>query len=192
MASSRHGVHGHFPGDRHTGTDQYGDDYNELDRREDAIPEPDDVDDTQPQPPGSEWLDERGEHGLPTWVDDPAKVAAVEKHIAETPPEPLTPGEQAEQAALDELATLRKRVGILRKQEIRYYAKELTRAISEHLERLNVDVPISVNVGPAPQGADLRYAALLPGHARVTAATTKRWPKLSRPLPRRGGGPALP
>ena len=57
--------------------DIYDDAYDELDRREHEVPAPDDLDATPP--PGSEWLDERDEHGLPAWLDDPEKVSAVEK-----------------------------------------------------------------------------------------------------------------
>jgi hypothetical protein len=137
--------------------DPYADAYYELGRREDEIPEPDDVDYDRPQPPGFEWLDERDEHGRLTWPDDPAKVAAVEKHNAETPPEPLTAGEQAQQDAFDHIAALRKRLDNLRHTELSTYAEALTRAITSQLARLNFNVPVHVTVGVVPNGADLRY-----------------------------------
>jgi hypothetical protein len=95
--------------------DIYDDAYDELDRREDEVPAPDNVDATPP--PGFEWLDERDEHGLPAWLDDPEKVSAVEMLNAELKDRPLTPGEQAERQALVRIAALRERLDALRRAD---------------------------------------------------------------------------
>ena len=108
--------------------DPYPDAFDELDRRADEIPEPDDVPD-DPPPPGMEWLTERDEHGWSAWMSDPAKVAAFEKCRAETPPRPATPGEQAEQDALNHLATLREMLDQLRRSELERYADALRAAV---------------------------------------------------------------
>jgi hypothetical protein len=106
--------------------DIYDDAYDELDRREDEVPAPDDLDVTPP--PGFEWLDERDEHGLPAWLYDPAKVSAVEKLNAELKDRSLTPGEQAERQALDRIAALRERLDVAALGRTRRVRRELTRA----------------------------------------------------------------
>jgi hypothetical protein len=146
-------------------SDPYDDAFHELDRREDEVPEPDDVPD-EPTPPGFEWLNDRDEHGLPTWMDDPEKVAAVQRHVAETPPRPLTPGEQTQQETLNRIAALRERLDELRRAELSAYAQNLTRAITDKLEQFELTVPVNVSVGMAPNGADLRYGTTpLPGES---------------------------
>ena len=143
--------------------DPYPAAYNEIDRRECEVPEPDDVED-EPAPPGMEWLNDRDEHGLLTWVNDPAKVAAFEKYRAETPARPLTPGEQAQEDALNHLAALREKLDQLRRAELQSYADSLSAAITTRLGQLNLNVPIDVTVALAPNDADLRYGTTpLPG-----------------------------
>ena len=143
--------------------DPYPAAYDEIDRRECEVPEPDDVED-EPAPPGMEWLNDRDEHGLLTWVNDPAKVAAFEKYRAETPARPLTPGEQAQEDALNHLAALREKLDQLRQAELQSYADALSAAITRRLDQLHPDVPIQVTVAPAPNDADLRYGTTpLPG-----------------------------
>lgn len=68
----------------------------ELYERQDAIPQPDDVDYT----PAFDWLADSG------WINDPEKVAAVEKLNAELAARPPTPGQLAEQAAVGEVDEL--------------------------------------------------------------------------------------
>ncbi len=127
------------------------------------VPEPDDVED-EPTPPGLEWLNDRDEHGLLTWVNDPAKVAAFEKYRAETPARPLTPGEQAQEDALNHLAALREKLDQLRRAELQSYADSLSAAITTRLDQLNLNVPIHVTVALAPNDAHLRYGTTaLPG-----------------------------
>lgn len=143
--------------------DPYPDAFYELDRREDEIPEPDDISD-EPPPPGMEWLTDRDEDGLATWVKDSAKVAAFEAYRAETPARPPTPGEQAQEAALDHLAALRINLGQLRSNELQSYAESLHAAITRRLNQLQLNVPIRVTVAPALNDADLRYGTTpLPG-----------------------------
>lgn len=152
--------------------DPYPAAYDEIDRRECEVPEPDDVED-EPAPPGMEWLNDRDEHGLLTWVNDPAKVAAFEKYRAETPARPLTPGEQAQEDALNHLAGLREKLDQLRRAELQSYADSLSAAITTRLDQLNLNVPIRVTVALAPNDADLRYGTTpLPGdsYARIDAA----------------------
>lgn len=147
-------------------TDPYPDAYDELNHREDEIPEPDDVPD-EPPPPGMEWLNERDEAGLFTWVDGPAKVTAFERHRAETPPPTLTPGKQAQKDALEHLAALRNKLGRLRTTELQSYADSLRAAITRRLDQLNLNVPIHVTVTPAPNDEDLRYGTTpLPGQSQ--------------------------
>jgi hypothetical protein len=68
-----------------------------------------------------------------------------------------TPGEQAQQQALDSLAALRKTLDELRREELQAYADTLTAAITARLRALNLHVPIRVTVAAAPNGADLQY-----------------------------------
>jgi hypothetical protein len=144
--------------------DPYDDAFYELDQRESVIPEPDDVSDEPPA--GMEWLHDRDEHGLASWINDPDKVAAYEKYRAETPPGPLTPGEQAQQSALNHIAALRKTLNDLRRIERQTYAESLTAAITERLQRLDLNVAIHVTVAVAPNDADLHYGTTpLPGES---------------------------
>ncbi len=125
--------------------DPYPDAFYELDRREDEIAEPDDLPD-EPPPAGMEWLTDRDEDGLFTWVNDPAKVAAYEAYRAETPALPPTPGEQAQEAALNQLAALRINLGRLRTTELESYAESLHAEITRRLNQLKLNVPIHVTV----------------------------------------------
>jgi transcriptional regulator with XRE-family HTH domain len=147
-------------------SDPYDDALDELDRREYEVPEPDDVPD-EPPPPGLEFLNDRDEQGLPTWMGDPEKVAAVQRHIAETPPAPLTAGEQAQQDALNRIASLRERLDALRRAELSAYAENLTRAITAKLDELELNVPISVTINPSPPiSQELRHGTTpLPGES---------------------------
>jgi transcriptional regulator with XRE-family HTH domain len=152
--------------------DPYDDAFYDLDQRESEIPEPDDVPD-EPPPAGMEWLLDRDKHGLATWMNDPAKVAAYEKYRAETPQQPLTPGEQAQEDALNHIAALREKLDHLRRAELERYADSLTTAITAQLDQLGLNVPIQVRVAPAPNDADLRSGTTpLPGdsYSRIDEA----------------------
>jgi hypothetical protein len=119
------------------------------------------------------WMADRNEHGLAAWLNDPAKVAAVEKYIAETPPRPRTPGEQAQEDAFKYIAVLREKLGQLRRTELATYAHALTAAITVRLDQLDLNVPIHVTVTVAPNDVDLRYGTTpLPGenYNRIDAA----------------------
>jgi len=97
-------------------------------------------------------------------MSDPAKVAAFEKYRAETPPRPLTPGEQAEQDALNHLAAQREMFDQLRRAELERYADALRAAITTKLDQLDLDVPIHVRISMAPDDGNLRYGTTpLPG-----------------------------
>jgi hypothetical protein len=92
---------------------------------------------------------------------------------AETPPQPPTPGEQAQQVALDRITALREQLTALRLAELSTYAEHLTRAITAKLEQLDLNVAVNVTVGMAPDGADLRYGTTpLPGdsYSRIDEA----------------------
>jgi transcriptional regulator with XRE-family HTH domain len=152
--------------------DPYAEAFYKLDQRELDVPEPDDVPD-EPPPPGMEWVLDRDEHGLAAWINDPAKVAAYQKYVAETPPQPRSPGEQAQEDALNRLAGLRESLDQLRRAELQSYADSLSAAITARLGQLNLDVPIQVTVRVAPNDADLRYGTTpLPGdsYSRVDEA----------------------
>ena len=95
--------------------DIYDDAYDELDRREDEVPAPDNVDATPP--PGFEWLDERDEHGLPSVVGRSGEGLGRRKLNAELKDRPLTPGEQAERQALVRIAELREPLDALRRAD---------------------------------------------------------------------------
>jgi hypothetical protein len=143
--------------------DLYPEAFYELDQRQLDIPEPDDVAD-EPPPPGMEWVLDRDEDGLAAWINDPVKVAAYQQYVAETPPPPLTPGEQAHEDALNHIAALREKLDHLRRAELQTYADSLSAAITARLGQLPLDVPIHMTVGVAPNDADLRYGTTpLPG-----------------------------
>lgn len=145
--------------------DPYLDAFDEIDQRELDIPEPDDIPD-EPPPPGMEWLHDRDEHGLAAWINDPDKVAAYQRWHAEQPPYEPTPGEQAQQQALDSLAALRDTLEELRREELHAYADSLTAAITDRLRTLNLHVPIRVTVIAAPNGAKHQYGTTpLPGES---------------------------
>jgi hypothetical protein len=119
----------------------------ELYERQDAIPEADDVDNT----PAFDWLADPG------WINDPDKVAAVEKLQAEIAARPPTPGQQAEQAAVDEFNERCARLDAQHYQELSTYAQNLAAAIGERLAQLNLGVPIDITITTARAGAELRY-----------------------------------
>jgi hypothetical protein len=121
----------------------------DLYERQDAIPQPDDVDYT----PAFDWLADPG------WINAPEKVAAVEKLNAELGARPPTPGQLAEQAAVAEVDELCARLNAQHQPELSSYARNLTAAIREGLVRLNLGVPIDIDVTTAPTAAELRYGA---------------------------------
>jgi hypothetical protein len=71
----------------------------------------------------------------------------------------------AQQNALNRIGALRERLDALRRAELSTYAEHLTRAITDKLGQLNLNVPVSVSIGIAPPGShELRYGTTpLPG-----------------------------
>ena len=113
-----------------------------------------------------EWILDRDEHGLAAWINDPAKVTAYQQYIAERPPQPLTPGEQAQEDAFKHIAALREKLDELRRTELETYASTLSTAIAARLHALDLNVPIHVTVTVAPNDADLRNGTTpLPGES---------------------------
>jgi hypothetical protein len=153
----------------------------ELYERQDAIPEADDVDNT----PAFDWLTDPG------WINDPEKVAAVEKLQAEIAARPPTPGQQAEQAAVDAINERCARLDAQHQRELSTYAQNLVAAIGERLTQLNLGVPIDITITTARAGADCDTAPL-PCPPRPATPSMKPSRPPSRPRQHQLTSPALP
>lgn len=150
------------------GTDaQYREAEDELARREESIPLPDDL------PPGPfrpddprlvdvDWLtvDEQGYlvvTGKAGWGDDPADIALLTELQREAAnSRPPTAGEIAYEQAHSAIAALSDTLAAQEQQEYADYAQRLTAAVRSRLERLELPTPIIVDItvaGGSPRGS---------------------------------------
>jgi transcriptional regulator with XRE-family HTH domain len=162
--------------------DEYRDVEMELSRREEAIPQPDDL------PPGPfspddpriaavDWIsvDENGYlvvKGKAGWGDDPADIALLtELHEEAQASRPPTPGEIAYDEAHEAIAGLWDALAEQERREYTDYAERLTSAVQARLAALDLPTPVSVNITVAPEGArssdefDDHAPATYPRHA---------------------------
>lgn len=136
----------------------------ELSRREEAIPEPDDL------PPGPftpddpriaavDWIsvDEHGYlvvSGKLGWGNDPADIALLaELHAEAQAARPPTAGEIAYDEAHEAAADLWDALADQERREYADYARNLTAAIQTRLAALNLPVPVTISIGLAPEDA---------------------------------------
>jgi hypothetical protein len=148
--------------------DDYRDAELELTRREEAIPEPDDL------PPGPfspddpriaavDWVsvDENGYLVVAAkagWGDDPADIALLtelhEEAQASAPPHRLaTAGEIAYDEAHDAISALWDALAAQERREYTEYATNLTAAVQSRLAALELPTPVTVSITLAPEGA---------------------------------------
>jgi transcriptional regulator with XRE-family HTH domain len=147
--------------------DDYRDAELELTRREEAIPEPDDL------PPGPfspddariaavDWIsvDEKGYlvvAAKPGWGDDPADIALLtelhEEAQASAPPyRPATAGEIAYDEAHEAISALWDALAAQERREYTEYATNLTAAVQSRLAALELPTPVTVSITLAPEG----------------------------------------
>jgi hypothetical protein len=136
----------------------------ELSRREEAIPEPDDL------PPGPfspddpriaavDWIrvDDNGYlvvDGKAGWGDDPADIALLtELHEEARTSRPPTPGEIAYDEAHEAITDLWDALAEQERREYTDYAVRLTSAVQARLAPLDLPTPVTVNITLAPEGA---------------------------------------
>ena len=136
----------------------------ELSRRQEAIPQPDDL------PPGpfspddpriaaADWIrvDEHGYlvvEGKAGWGDDPADIALLtELHEEAQTSRPPTPGEIAYDEAHDAITNLWDALAEQERREYTDYAERLTTAVQARLAALKLPTPVTVNITLAPEGA---------------------------------------
>jgi transcriptional regulator with XRE-family HTH domain len=160
-----------------TSYDDYRDAELELSRREEAIPEPDDL------PPGpftpddpriaaADWIsvDEQGYlvvEAKAGWGDDPADIALLaELHEEARTSRPPTPGEIAYDEAREAITDLWDALVEQESREYTDYAERLTSAVQARLAALDLPTPVTVNITLAPEGA--RSSADVDDHAPVT------------------------
>lgn len=144
--------------------DEYRDAELELSRREEAIPEPDDL------PPGPftaddpriaavDWIsvDEQGYlvvEGKAGWGDDPADIALLaELHEEARTSRPPTPGEIAYDEAHEAITDLWDTLAEQERREYTDYAANLTAAVQSRLAALDLPTPVTVNITLAPKTA---------------------------------------
>lgn len=144
--------------------DEYREAELELSRREEAIPEPDDL------PPGpftpddpritaANWLsvDEHGYlvvTGKAGWGNDPADIALLaELHAEAQAARPPTVGEIAYDEAHEAAAELWDALADQERREYADYAHNLTAAIQTRLAALKLPTPVTINIGLAPEDA---------------------------------------
>jgi hypothetical protein len=151
--------------------DIYDDAYDELDRREDEVPAPDNVDATPP--PGFEWLDERDEHGLPSVVGRSGEGLGRRNAQRRTERPPSHTWRASGATSSGSHCGTSRSARCAASGRLGAYAENLTRAITAKLEQLDLNVPVNVTIGLAPHGADLRYGTTpLPGenYSRINDA----------------------
>jgi hypothetical protein len=139
-----------------------------LSRREEAIPEPDDL------PPGPftpddpriadvDWIsvDEQGYlvvEGTAGWGEDPADIALLtELHEQARTSRPPTPGEIAYDEAHEAITDLWDALAEQERHEYADYAERLTGAVQTRLAALNIPTPVTVNITLAPEGDRSSY-----------------------------------
>ena len=148
--------------------DDYRDAELELSRRQEAIPDPDDL------PPGPfspddpriaavDWIsiDEQGYlivEGKAGWGDDPADIALLtelhqEAQASAPPHRPATAGEIAYDEVHEAISDLWDALAAQERREYTDYAERLTSAIQARLDVLNLPMPVTINISPAPDGA---------------------------------------
>ena len=136
----------------------------ELSRREDAIPEPDDL------PPGPftpddpriaavDWIsvDAQGflvVEGKAGWGEDPADIALLaELHEEARTSRPPTPGEITYDEAHEAITDLWDALAEQERREYTDYAERLTSAVQARLTALDLPTPVTVNITVAAEGA---------------------------------------
>jgi transcriptional regulator with XRE-family HTH domain len=141
--------------------DEYRDAEMELSRREEAIPEPDDL------PPGPftpedpriaavDWIsvDEQGYlvvKGKAGWGDDPADIALLTELHEEAQASRLpTPGEIAYDEAHEAIADLWDALAEQERREYTDYAENLTSAAQTRLAPLELPTAVTINITLAP------------------------------------------
>jgi hypothetical protein len=144
--------------------DDYRDAELELSRREEAIPQPDDL------PPGPfspddpriaavDWIrvDEHSYlvvQGKAGWGDDPADIALLaELHEEARTSRPPTPGEIAYDESHEAIMDLWDALAEQERREYTDYAERLTSAVRVRLAALDLPTPVTVNITLAPEGA---------------------------------------
>jgi hypothetical protein len=144
--------------------DEYRDAELELSRREEAIPEPDDL------PPGpftaddpritaADWIsvDEQGYlvvEGKAGWGDDPADIALLaELHEEARASRPPTAGEIAYDEAHEAITDLWDALAAQERREYTAYAENLTAAVQSRLAALALPTAVTINITLAPEDA---------------------------------------
>lgn len=144
----------------------------ELSRREEAIPEPDDL------PPGPfspddpriaalDWIrvDDNGYlvvEGKAGWGDDPADIALLtelheEAQASASPHRPATAGEIAYDEAHETISDLWDALAAQERHEYAEYAANLTAAVQAKLAALQLPTAVDINITLAPEGVPSSY-----------------------------------
>ncbi|MDT5050350.1 MAG: hypothetical protein QOG75_6254, partial [Mycobacterium sp.] len=156
-------------GTNDTTYDEYRDAELELSRREEAIPEPDDL------PPGpftaddpriaaADWIsvDEQGYlvvEGKAGWGDDPGDIALLaELHEEARASRPPTAGEIAYDEAHEAMSDLWDALAAQERREYAEYAENLTGAVQSRLSALELPTAVTVNITLAPEDARGHHA----------------------------------
>ena len=180
-----------------TAYDEYRDAELELSRREEAIPEPDDL------PPGPfsaddpriaavDWIsvDEQGYlvvEGKAGWGDDPADIALLaELHEEARTSRPPTPGEIAYDEAHEAITDLWDTLAEQERREYTDYAENLTVAVQSRLSAVELPTAVTVNITLAPEDARGHDAYDDTRRPRIRATRSSK-PSTTRsptPLPR--------
>ena len=143
--------------------DDYRDAELELSRREEAIPQPDDL------PPGPfspddariaavDWVrvDDNGYlvvEGKAGWGDDPADIALLtELHEEARASRPPTAGEIAYDEAHEAISDLWDALAAQERRDYTDYAERLTSAVEERVAALGLPAPVTVTITLAPEG----------------------------------------